>query len=79
MMRDKNWKLKELPPDREIETNRGLKKLSSEHVVMAELKGIVSKTPSQNILINTRGLQEAKELQNYLAAMRKGFELITQN
>lgn len=79
MVRDKNWKLKELPPGREIETKKSLKKLSSEHVVMAELKGIVSKTPSQNILINTRGLQEAKELQNYLAAMRKGFELITQN
>jgi Fic family protein len=106
---DKNWKLKELPLERDIETKKVLKRLPSAHAALAELKGIVSKIPSQNILINTLGLQEAKdssaieniittnddlykselnldsftslnakEVQNYVAAMRKGFELISQ-
>ena len=74
---------------------------------MAELKGIASTIPNQIILINTLGLQEAKdssaieniitthddlykselnldsfksleakEVQNYISALKKGFELI---
>ena len=109
MGQDKNCTLKELPLDLEIETRKVLKRLPSAHAALAELKGIVSKIPSQNILINTLGLQEAKdssaieniittnddlykselnldsfttlnakEVQNYVAAMRKGFELISQ-
>ena len=101
--------MKELPLDLEIETRKVLKRLPSAHAALAELKGIVSKIPGQNILINTLGLQEAKdssaieniittnddlykselnldsfttlnakEVQNYVAAMRKGFELISQ-
>ncbi|MDV7390083.1 Fic/DOC family N-terminal domain-containing protein, partial [Arthrospira platensis SPKY1] len=78
------------------------------HAALAELKGIASTIPNQNILINTLGLQEAKdssaieniitthddlyksglnlnafksfqakEVQNYIYALKKGFELIT--
>lgn len=109
MKRDKNWKLKELPLDQDIETKKVLKSLPSAHAALAELKGIASRIPDQNILINTLGLQEAKdssaieniitthddlykselnldsyssfnakEVQNYVSAMRKGFELISE-
>jgi Fic family protein len=108
MAQNKNWRLKELPLERDVETKKVLKRLPSAHAALAELKGIVSKIPGQNILINTLGLQEAKdssaieniittnddlykselnfesftslnakEVQNYVAAMRKGFELIS--
>ncbi|MFO8066104.1 MAG: Fic/DOC family N-terminal domain-containing protein, partial [Bacteroidales bacterium] len=104
MKRDKDWKLKELPLDQDIETKKVLKSLPSAHAALAELKGIASRIPNQNILINTLGLQEAKdssaieniitthddlyksalnldsstslnakEVQNYVSAMRKGF------
>lgn len=77
---------------------------------MAELKGIASTIPNQTILLNTLGLQEAKdssaieniitthddlykselnlenfnslnakEVQNYISALKKGFELIKKN
>jgi Fic family protein len=108
MNQDKNWILKELPLDKDIETKKVLKNLTSAHAALAELKGIASKIPNQNILINTLGLQEAKdssaieniitshddlyksglnfhaftslnakEVRNYVAAVRKGFECFT--
>jgi len=103
-------KLKKLPFKQDIETKKVLKKLSSAHRALAELKGIVSSIPNENILINTLGLQEAKdssaieniitthddifkaelnldgfkslnakEVQNYISALKKGFGLITKN
>ncbi|HKK09624.1 MAG TPA: Fic/DOC family N-terminal domain-containing protein [Bacteroidales bacterium] len=61
MGQDKYRKLKALPLERDLETKKVLKRLPSAHAALAELKGIVSKIPSQNILINTLGLQEAKD------------------
>lgn len=103
-------KLKKLPLTQDIETKKILKKLASAHRALAELKGIVSSIPNENILINTLGLQEAKdssaieniitthddlfkaelnldgfkslnakEVQNYISALKKGFGLITKN
>lgn len=103
-------KLKKLPLTQDIETKKVLKKLASAHRALAELKGIVSSIPNENILINTLGLQEAKdssaieniitthddifkaelnldgfkslnakEVQNYISALKKGFGLITKN
>ncbi len=103
-------KLKKLPFKQDIETKKILKKLASAHRALAELKGIVSSIPDENILINTLGLQEAKdssaieniitthddifkaelnldgfkslnakEVQNYISALKKGFGLITKN
>jgi len=97
-----------LPLELDIETKIVLKKLPSAHAALAELKGIAATIPSQNILINTLGLQEAKdssaieniitthdeiyksglnlesfksleakEVQNYIEAMKTGFELCT--
>lgn len=99
--------LKKLPLDGDIETRVVLRKLASVHRALAELKGIVSIIPNENILINTLGIQEAKdssaieniitthddvyksalnfdgfkslnakEVQNYISALKKGFSLI---
>jgi Fic family protein len=54
-------KLLPLPLDWDIETKTILKSLPSAHAALAELKGIASTMPNQNILINTLGLQEAKD------------------
>jgi Fic family protein len=101
--------LTELPLKIDLETKNVLKALPKAHAALAELKGIASTIPNQNILINTLGLQEAKdssaieniitthddlyksglnldafkslqakEVQNYISALKKGFELITQ-
>lgn len=103
-----NWGLTKLPLNSDFETTKVLKALPSAHAALAELKGIASTIPNQNILINTLGLQEAKdssaieniitthddlyksalnldafkslqakEVQNYISALKKGFELIS--
>ena len=110
MSQDAKWKLNELPLSIDIETKTVLKSLPSAHAALAELKGIASTIPNQNILINTLGLQEAKdssaieniitthddlyksglnldsikslnakEVQNYISALKKGFELSSQS
>ena len=102
------WGLTDLPLNVDLETKKVLKALPTAHAALAELKGIASTIPNQNILINTLGLQEAKdssaieniitthddlyksglnldafkslqakEVQNYIAALKIGFELIT--
>lgn len=103
-----NWGLTELPLNIDLETKRILKALPTAHAALAELKGIATSIPNLHILINTLGLQEAKdssaieniitthddlykselnldafkslnakEVQNYISALKKGFELIT--
>ncbi|MBN2777803.1 MAG: Fic family protein [Bacteroidales bacterium] len=102
-----SWKLEKLPLSVDFETKKVLKALPSAHFALAELKGIAASIPNQNILINTLGLQEAKdssaieniitthddlfkselnldnfksldakEVQNYISALKKGFELV---
>jgi len=106
----KNWEISELPFNIDLETKKVLKSLPSAHAALAELKGIASTIPNQNILINTLGLQEAKdssaieniitthddlykselnldsfkslnakEVQNYISALKKGFELTSKS
>ena len=103
------WKLQKLPISFNFETKQVLKSLPSAYFALAELKGIAASIPNQNILINTLGLQEAKdssaieniitthddlykselnlgniksleakEVQNYIVALKKGYELISQ-
>ena len=103
-----SWGISDLPLQFDLETKMVLKALPKAHAALAELKGIASTIPSQAILINTLGLQEAKdssaieniitthddlfksglnleafksleakEVQNYISALKKGFELIT--
>ena len=101
--------LKKLPIEKDVETKKVLKKLASAHRALAELKGVVATIPNESILINTLGLQEAKdssaieniitthddiykaelnldgfksltakEVQNYISALKKGFALISE-
>ena len=110
MSQNEKWKLEELPLPIDLETKAVLKSLPAAHAALAELKGIASTIPNQIILINTLGLQEAKdssaieniitthdelyksglnldsfksleakEVQNYISALKKGFELIQRN
>jgi Fic family protein len=61
--------LESLTPER-FETPAILKKLASSSRKLAELKGIAASIPNQGILINTLGLQEAKdssEIENIVA------------
>jgi Fic family protein len=105
-----NTKLIPLPYSVDIETKPVLKSLPSAHAALAELKVIASTIPNQAILINTLGLQEAKdssaieniitthddlyktelnldsfkslnakEVQNYISATKRGFELISKS
>ncbi|MBT5953549.1 Fic family protein [bacterium] len=55
------FKLKSLPPEKDLETKPILKALANTHRYLAELKGIAESIPNQNILINTLSLQEAKD------------------
>jgi len=50
-----------LPPDTELEPRSVLKRLTSAHRYLAELKGMASTIPNEHILINTLALQEAKD------------------
>lgn len=104
-----SWQPEILPYAIEMETKPVLKKLSSAHRALAELKGVAQTIPRQDILINTLVLQEAKdssevenivtthdelyksslgldnmvspaakEVQNYIAAIKRGFAIVTQ-
>ena len=99
------WNIQNLPSDAELESIKVLKRLPKAHAALAELKGIAQTIPNQNILINTLGLQEAKdsseieniitthdelfkseinlitslesrEVQNYIEALKFGFDLV---
>ena len=50
-----------LPPSNLEETKPILKKLTSAHRYLAELKGVAASIPNQSILISTLTLQEAKD------------------
>ena len=109
-MKKSGKKLHMLQLDWDVETKAVLKSLPSAHAALAELKGIASTMPNQSILINTLGLQEAKdssaieniitthddlykselnldsykslnakEVQNYVAATKTGFDLLTKS
>ena len=106
-LQNMTWKLIPLPYSEDLETKSILKQLPAAHAALAELKGIVRSIPNQIILLNTLGIQEAKdsssveniitthdelykanldfevntspdvkEVQNYVAAMKRGFELL---
>ena len=101
------WQPGVLPPRIELESRKVLKRLPSAHRALAELKGVAGTIPNQAILLNTLGLQEAKdssaveniittqdelykaglnvtgwqtvaakEVQNYVAALNTGFDLV---
>lgn len=109
MPQKKGFDLSELPLSIDMESKAVLKSLPTAHAALAELKGLASTIPNQTILINTLGLQEAKdssaieniitthddlykselnldafksldakEVQNYIEALKHGFNLISE-
>ncbi|MBE2279137.1 MAG: Fic family protein, partial [Ignavibacteriaceae bacterium] len=56
-----HYKISKLPFDFEIETKAVLKKTALARSALAEMKGVASTIPNQNILITTLSLQEAKD------------------
>jgi Fic family protein len=50
-----------LPPKTEIETKAVLRKAAMAHKALAEMKGVVTSIPNQNILVETLTLREARE------------------
>ena len=66
-----------LPPEKEIESKSILKKATSSHRYLAELKGIANTIPNQTILINSLILQEARsssEIENVVTTNDKLFK-----
>jgi Fic family protein len=55
------YKPTHIPPKVDLESKAILKKLVKAHAALAELKGVASTIPNENILINTLVLQEAKD------------------
>ncbi|PSJ79943.1 Fic family protein [Neisseria iguanae] len=55
------YSIEQFPPSTSLESVAVLKKLTSAHRYLAELKGICRSIPNQAILINTLSLQEAKD------------------
>ena len=53
--------LQSLPLPIEVETKTVLRKLVAAHKALAELKGVISSIPNENILVETLTLREAKE------------------
>ena len=53
--------LKPLPLTGEVETKKILRKVAQAHKALAELKGIITSIPNENILIETLSLREARE------------------
>lgn len=103
-----SWQPDFLPYPVDPESRTVLKALPAAHRALAELKGLARTIPNQSILLNTLGLQEAKdssgveniitthdelfkaelnlnqarslaakEVQNYVSALMKGFELVS--
>lgn len=68
-----------LPPKVDIETKEILKKTISANRALAELKGVASLIPDQNILINTLALEEARDssaIENVITTRDKLYEAI---
>ena len=53
--------LKFLPITKEVETKAVLRKVALAHMGLAELKGVISSIPNENILLETLTLREARE------------------
>lgn len=56
-----NYNIPQLPLPYDLETKGVLKQLNKANKKLAELKGIATTIPNENILISTLTLQEAKD------------------
>lgn len=60
-VKNMEYTVPQLPLSAELETKVVLKKLARAHQALAELRGVTGIIPNHTILINTLGLQEAKD------------------
>jgi Fic family protein len=110
MTSNNTWPVSAIPDFPELESKAVLRALVRARAALAELKGVARTIPDQSILINTLGIQEAKdssaieniitsldelfkgelnlkqtpsneakEVQNYVEALKKGYLLIAKN
>ena len=66
-----------LPITKEIETKAVLRKTALAHKALAELKGMISSIPNENILLETLTLQEAREssaIENIVSTMDEVYQ-----
>jgi len=106
----KTWNVSQIAQSTSVETRTVLKRLPAAHAALAELKGMATTMPNQQILINSLILREAKdssevenivtshddlykseldlrgfhslaakEVQNYVEAMKLGYDLVQKN
>ncbi len=61
MSQNSPYLIKELPVSQDLETKAILRKTASAHRALAELKGVVTSIPNQNILTETLTLREARD------------------
>src|SRR6185503_7292664 len=69
--------LKPLPVETEVESKTVLRKTALAHKALAELKGLVTSIPNQNILIETLTLREAREssaVENIISAFAEVYQ-----
>ena len=62
---------------KEIETKAVLRKTALAHEALAELKGMISSIPNENILLETLTLQEAREssaIENIVSTMDEVYQ-----
>ena len=81
-MINNNYSVYQFPPNIDIETLPILRKLTSAHRALAELKGICKSIPNEGILINTLSLQEAKdssEIENIITTHDELFHSLLPN
>ena len=77
----KEFELKPLPMEVNLETKRVLKQLVRSHRVLAELKGFADTMPNKNILINAVTINEAKdssEIENIITTYDELFRAMAQ-
>jgi Fic family protein len=75
--------IRPLPPDHDVESKAVLRKTVLAHKALAELKGLVTNLPNQNIIIETLTLREAREssaVENIISTFAEVYQssLITQ-
>jgi len=69
--------IKPLPLQVDVETRVVLRKLASAHKALAELKGVITSMPNENILLETLTLREAREssaIENIISTLAEVYQ-----
>ncbi|MFK8163866.1 MAG: Fic family protein [Lewinella sp.] len=72
------WTINKIPSSSELETRLVYRELVAARAALAELKGVADSMPNQAILVNTLGMQEAKDssaIENIITTMDELFKI----